>query len=73
MLKKSLFALILIIVLAVPMIIQVSKTAEAQTALTFPTYLYVSASPNPIGVGQTEFISLFFTKPVASPVSGSAF
>ncbi len=71
--KKSLFALILIVVLATPMTMQIAQTAKAQTAMTFPTYLYTSVAPNPVGVGQTVFISLFFTKPVASPVAGSAF
>ncbi|HMK94717.1 MAG TPA: PQQ-binding-like beta-propeller repeat protein [Candidatus Limnocylindrales bacterium] len=71
--KKSLFALILVIVLAAPMAMQISETAKAQATLTFPTYLYTSVAPNPVGLGQTLFISLFFTKPVASPVAGGAF
>jgi outer membrane protein assembly factor BamB len=71
--KKLLFALILTVLLATPMIMQATTTTKAQTALTFPTYLYTSVSPNPVGVGQTVFISLFFTKPVASPVAGGAF
>jgi hypothetical protein len=36
------------------------------------TYLYVYASPNPVGVGQTEYLSLFFTKPLP-PAFGQMF
>ena len=71
--KKSLFALILMVVLAAPMTMQIATTAKAQTDSTFPTYLYTSVAPNPVGVDQTAFISLFFTKPVASPAPGTAF
>ena len=40
-------------------------TINAQpTTLNVPDYLYVSASPNPVGVGQTVYVSLFFTKPI---------
>ena len=70
--KKSLFALILMVVLAAPMTIQMTKAATAQT-MNFPSYLYTSVAPNPVGVGQTAFISLFFTKPIASPAPGTAF
>jgi outer membrane protein assembly factor BamB len=61
------------VVLAAPMTMQIATTAKAQTDSTFPTYLYTSVAPNPVGVDQTAFISLFFTKPVASPAPGTAF
>jgi hypothetical protein len=61
--KKSKIALILVIVLTVPMILQMSQTT-AQTETYVTTYLKVYASPNPVGVGQTVYISLFFTKPL---------
>jgi len=60
------------VVLAAPMTIQMTKAATAQT-MNFPSYLYTSVAPNPVGVGQTAFISLFFTKPIASPAPGTAF
>ena len=60
---KSLIAMILLIVLTVPMIIQVSQMQTAAD-LNVPVYLKVHAEPNPVGLGQTEFISLFFTKPI---------
>ena len=62
---KPLIAMILLIVLTVPMMIQVSQIQFAKAAnLNVPVYLKVYAEPNPVGVGQTEFISLFFTKPI---------
>ena len=42
----------------------------AQTAEDMPVYLKVYAEPNPVGVGQIVYISLFFTKPI--PVVGAA-
>jgi len=58
--------MILLIVLTVPMIAQLSP---AQAAVALPTYLMVTAEPNPIGVGQVVYISLFFTKPI--PTNGT--
>ena len=63
--NKTLIAIILMITLTVPMMIQVSQMQFAEAAnLNVPVYLKVYAEPNPVGVGQTEFISLFFTKPI---------
>ena len=65
---KSLIAMILMILLTVPMMIQVSQIATAATVpLDVPVYLRVYAEPNPIGIGQTVYISLFFTKPIPVP------
>jgi hypothetical protein len=62
---KPLIAMILLIILTVPMMIQVSQMQFVKAAnLNVPVYLKVFAEPNPVGVGQTEFISLFFTKPI---------
>ena len=66
---KTLIAMILLVVLTVPMIIQVSQIAPA-VADDMPVYLKVYAEPNPVGVGQVVYISLFFTKPI--PIVGSA-
>ena len=60
--------MILIALLSIPMIIQVSQIAPAE-ALDVPVYLKVMAAPNPVGEGQTVFISLFFTKPI--PIVGA--
>ena len=62
---KTLIAMILLIILTLPMLIQVSQIQPAKAAnLDVPVYLKISAEPNPVGLGQTEFISLFFTKPI---------
>ena len=51
--------------LTAPMIMMIEQ-ASAQTTSTanLPTFLYVNASPSPVGVGETVYITLFFTKPV---------
>ncbi len=66
--EKALIALTLAIILTVPMVMQIS---HAQTTTHFKPYLFVSVSPNPVGVGQTVYVSLFFDKPI--PPVGSEF
>jgi len=45
--------------------IQVSQLQPAQAAnLNVPVYLKVYAEPNPVGIGQPVYISMFFTKPI---------
>ena len=61
---KSLIVLILMIVLTMPMIMQIPHTVSAASTLNVKDYLYVNAAPNPVGVGQTVYINLFFTKPI---------
>ncbi len=62
----SLFALILMITLTIPMIMQ--APVKADSTVNVKTYLFVNAAPSPVGVGQTIFVSLFFSKPV--PIIG---
>lgn len=38
--------------------------SQAATVYQIPTFLQVTAEPNPVGVGQPVYISLFFTKPI---------
>jgi len=64
--KKALFALTLMIVLTVPMMMQISQT-RAATEQHFTPFLFVSLSPNPVGVDQTVYVSLFFSKPIPPP------
>ncbi len=52
------------------MLIPTTK-AQSSTSVNLPTFLYVNASPSPVGVGQTVYITLFFTKPV--PALGNGF
>jgi len=58
------------IVLTIPMMFAISQVNAQQQQVD--TYLYVYASPNPVGVGQTEYLSLFFTKPLP-PAFGQMF
>jgi outer membrane protein assembly factor BamB len=62
--SKTLFALILMIVLTIPMITQLPIYTKAASTMNVTDYLYVNAAPNPVGVGQTIYINLFFTKPI---------
>jgi hypothetical protein len=63
---KSLIALFLLIMLTTPLMMQTfPMTVQAQT-IEVPTFLKTMAAPNPVGVGQTIFLSLFFTKPIAT-------
>ncbi len=48
----------------------ISTTSFASAVTNIPEYLYVMGEPSPVGVGQTVYISLFFTKPI--PPVGSA-
>ena len=65
---KNFAAMILLAILVIPMTIQISQLSPAQAApLDVPVYLRVYAEPNPIGIGQTVYISLFFTKPIPVP------
>jgi outer membrane protein assembly factor BamB len=64
--KKSLFALTLMIVLTVPMMMQMSQT-RAATEQHFASFLNVSLAPNPVGIGQTVYVSLFMDKPIPPP------
>ena len=67
--KLSLLVAVLVI-LIVPSVMQIAQPVIAATAEDMPVYLKVYAEPNPIGVGQVMYISLFFTKPI--PIVGSS-
>lgn len=62
---KYLIAMILLGIIAVPVI---SQIATAQVWTPIPVILKVYAEPNPVGVNQAVFLSLFFTKPI--PIFG---
>jgi hypothetical protein len=68
--KTKILSIMFLVLLTIPMTIQLSAIAPAAAADQMPVYLKVYAEPNPVGVGQTVFISLFFTKPI--PIVGSA-
>jgi hypothetical protein len=53
-------ALALILLLTISMTIATLSTVKA---LDIPTFLEISAAPNPTGIGQTVFLNVFMTKP----------
>ena len=62
---KNILAIVLLIVLTIPLMIQVSQLQPAQAVnLNVPVYLKVYAEPNPVGIGQPVYISMFMTKPI---------
>jgi outer membrane protein assembly factor BamB len=70
--SKSKIAVILtVVILTITMLMQTVQT-NAQDITYVTNYLYVTAAPNPVGVGQTVYISLFFTKPLP-PAYGMMF
>jgi outer membrane protein assembly factor BamB len=69
---KSLIALILMIVLAMPMIMQIPQRVNAASTVNVTDYLFVSVAPSPVGVGQTVYVSIFFTKPIPTMYGGAA-
>ena len=68
--KNRLIALALMIVLTAPMIMMIGQASAAAAPVNLPTFLYVNASPSPVGVGQTVYITLFVTKPVPTLTGG---
>ena len=60
---KLLTTILILSVLSLSTVFQ-TDTTQAATATQIPTYLQVTAEPNPVGVGQIIYISLFFTKPI---------
>jgi len=64
---KKIATLILLAVLVLPMTIQIANTATTQAeTMNIPGFLKVYAEPNPVGVGQPVYISMFFTKPLGT-------
>jgi outer membrane protein assembly factor BamB len=62
----SLAMILLLATITANMILTSNGTANAATARSFPTYMYVSVAPNPIGVGQTVFVNLWLNCPPPS-------
>ncbi|MCW3983345.1 MAG: PQQ-binding-like beta-propeller repeat protein [Candidatus Bathyarchaeota archaeon] len=68
MLKQKSIPLIIATILMVSMVISIvpSPLANAQSSGEFATYAYISVAPNPIGVGQTTYISVWVDVPLPS-------
>jgi len=66
--KTIIFSTLLIVALLSTSIFQLASVVSAQNP-TIPVYLKVHAEPNPVGIGQPLYLSLFFTKPL--PIIGA--
>ncbi|MCL2476474.1 hypothetical protein [Candidatus Bathycorpusculum sp.] len=60
---KTFLAMILLAALLVPTVLQLVSIVSAENP-KIPIYLEVHAEPNPVGVGQDLYLSLFSTKPI---------
>jgi hypothetical protein len=72
LLEKRLNVIILLLLLALPLF-AILPVADAHVpAWTIPTYAYIVASPDPIGVGQTAFLVFWLDKvpPTAGGIGG---
>jgi hypothetical protein len=67
--KRKTLVMILLAILVIPIVMQAATTAATE-GVDVPVYLKVYAEPNPVGVGQVVYLSLFFTKPI--PIVGSS-
>jgi hypothetical protein len=72
--KDKTVAIALILLLTVSAAIAVSNVQEAH-AIDLPTFLFATASPNPVGVGQACYIGAMFSRPqpTASGANGDRF
>ena len=50
-------------------IISIASTNPTTQAIDLPTYLLISATPNPIGVGQIVYVNTFLSKPTPTATS----
>jgi len=60
---KTFLAMILLVALLVPTVCQLASVVSAENP-KIPIYLEVHAEPNPVGIGQDLYLSLFSTKPI---------
>lgn len=66
MLKTKFSTLIIATILIVSITISATPLINAQTSGEFATYAYISVAPDPIGVGQTTYISIWVDVPLPS-------
>jgi hypothetical protein len=72
---KALCAAVLTLMMAISTGIAAVPMSSAQTLLDHNTYIYVVAAPNPIGLGETTYITYFLPNvpPAQLPVSAPRF
>ncbi len=74
--QQTLSAIVLTLMLTVSILIALAPASDAQSLLDHTTYIYVVAAPNPVGIGDTTYISFFLPSvppaqlPVATPRFG---
>jgi len=61
--KLCTVALILLLALSAMITIAPEFIANAQQVYDTPTFLFVTASPNPVGVGEMVYVGITFSKP----------
>jgi len=66
---KTAISIALILMFATGTIMAIMPTAQA---IDFPTWILVSATPDPVGVGQPVYINAFMTKPNQGAGMGTA-
>jgi hypothetical protein len=66
-LKNKTMAILIVAILTISIGASTIQMSQA-TNLNVPVYLKVYAEPNPVGIGQTVFVSMFFTKPIPNVV-----
>ncbi len=62
--KNKLFTIALILLLT----LSAAATFTPTQAIEIPTFLFITASPDPVGVGQSVYIGITFSKP--TPTGG---
>jgi hypothetical protein len=61
--KTKLYTIALILTLTISAVLVALPITTAQDSLDIPTFLYVTAEPNPVGVNQIVYIHAVFSKP----------
>jgi hypothetical protein len=62
--KTGAIAVALLLILSMSASMILVPSTKANTPINLQTFLYINAAPSPVGVDQTVYINLFFTKPV---------
>jgi outer membrane protein assembly factor BamB len=68
--NKKTASIALILLLTISMSIAIFSTT-VQAANQIPTYLFIRAEPDPVGIGQPIYLNLFLSKPTATAGMGS--
>jgi hypothetical protein len=61
--KKTKSTIVLILLLTLSTTITLATEFGLAQAIDIPTFLFVTASPDPVGIGQTVYVGITFSKP----------